>query len=204
MDRVGPGRTGVRIPALVPPGGVGSWVSASPSCSSRAVSAPKGKAPDLDDIDAGWEDEEEEDVDAGWGEGPEAEEPEEPEPAGMTPEERAERAARLVARAEERKQRQRAKAAEKAERRKARAAAAAAKQKKSARKPGSSKPRPERAKPVRAPREVAEESASPRARIREEVEPVRRVNPRRPWLPTAILIAILVVAGGVAFWLYRR
>src|SRR5271170_2089364 len=128
---------------------VGSWGALSASCSSRGVSGSRPKAtdasPDLDDLDSGWDDEaedEEEDVDAGWGDGPpEPEEPEEPAPVGETPEERVARLARIAARAEERKQRQRAKAAEKADRRKARAASAAAKQKKSARKPGSTKPR---------------------------------------------------------------
>ena len=163
-------------------------------------------SPDLDDLDSGWDDEaedEEEDVDAGWGDGPP--EPEEPAPVGETPEQRVARLARIAARAEERKQRQRAKAAEKAERRRARAAAGAAKQKKSARKPGSTKPRPQRVKPARRPASAASDvGAVERESVTTPARPVARARPGRPWLPTAILVAILVVAGAVAFWLYRR
>ncbi len=183
----------------------------------RALHAlvPAVSAPDLDDIDAGWEDEED-DVDSGWGEvadAAEPEEPEEPEPPGLTPEQRAERAAAIAARAAQRKERLRAKAAEKAERRKARAKAASAKQKKSARKSGSAGPgpRPSRPKPaavVRSPQtepvpELERTGAAAQAVMRaEERRPASRA--RRPWQPTVILVVILLVAAAAALWMWRR
>jgi len=69
------------------------------------VGASKAKMPDLDDVDSGWEDEEDDEdaVDSGW---EDAEAAEGPPPAGMTPEEREARSARV----EKRKERLRAKA----------------------------------------------------------------------------------------------
>ncbi|HEY5242303.1 MAG TPA: hypothetical protein VIJ22_12580, partial [Polyangiaceae bacterium] len=74
--------------------------------------ASKAKTPDLDDVDSGWEDDEDEDLDGGW---EDPEDAEAPAAQGLTPEEREARATRAAAR----KDRLRAKAAEKADRRKA-------------------------------------------------------------------------------------
>jgi hypothetical protein len=152
----------------------------------------------VDDIDAGWEDEEQdEDLDAGWDAVEAAKTPEEREREwrGLTPEEREARAARAAAR----KEKLRAKAAGKAERRKARASIARAKQKQK-----SQRPRKER-EPREPPQHQAETSdvresprdrgAEPRARTRS-----RRNDPR----VLAFLLAIVLVAGGVALFLWKR
>ena len=158
----------------------------------------KASSPELDEVDASWEDD---DVDAGW-EDPEAvvDEPEEREPSGLTPEERASRAAAG-------KERHRAKAAEKAERRKARASAAAAKQKKSA--PRTS-PRSETvpgrrpARPVTETEEGASSLPEPRA-IERGATPARRSFWSRGNLRgVAFLVVLLVLAGAVALVLSRR
>ena len=173
------------------------------------VGASKAKMPELDELDSGWEDEEEDDaLDAGW-EDPEAED--EPAPAGMTPEEREAREARAAAR----KERLRAKAAEKAERRKARASAAAAKQKKSAPRTvaAPSGRRPEPRAPRRSEEITSEEETG--ADVVEEVatssapEPapmaVRRTGgPSFDWRRLAPFVVILVVAIGVALYLWKR
>jgi len=146
-----------------------------------------------DDIDAGWEDEEqEEDLDAGWDAAEVAKTPEEREREwrGLTPEEREARTAA-------RKERIRAKAAEKAERRKARASIAKSKQKQK-----SQRPRKER-EPRESPQEevgTADVRESPRDRGPEPRVRSRRNDPR----VLAFLLAIVVVAGGVAFLLWKR
>ncbi len=149
-----------------------------------AVPPQKGNtppaAPDVavDDVDAGWHDEEAEP---------------EPEWRGLTPEEREVRAARAAARREQR----RAKATEKAERRKARASIAKSKQKQKEkiRRP-QSEPEPRRPSQSQAREIVANESPregeTPRA-------PSRRNGPRG----LAFLVAIVLVAGGVALFLWR-
>jgi hypothetical protein len=139
----------------------------------------------VDDLDAGWDDEEAE---------PEPEEEAEPEPEwrALTPEEREARAARAAAR----KEKLRAKATEKAERRKARASIAKGKQKQKVRRPRS-EPEPRRPPRSQATEPVASESPreaeTPRA-------PSRRNDPR----VLAFLVAIVLVAGGVALFLWRR
>lgn len=172
----------------------------------------KAKAPEVDDVDAGWEvEEDDQGVDAGWDE---PEEPPEPEPPqGWTPEQREARAARAAAR----KERLRAKAAEKAERRKARAATAAAKQKKSA-------PRT-KAAPA-APREKAVRCPPPRsgetelagstgleseAEVDEESPPVvarrTRSHARGPafeWRRVLPFVVLLAVAVAVGLYLWKR
>jgi hypothetical protein len=189
----------------------------------------RGKPSELDDIDSGWEDDEEDDVeglDAGW------EEPDPPDELtlqGLTPEERHARAERVAAR----KQRQRAKASEKAERRKARAAAAAAKQKKqrkSAPKPARALPggagegrasrRPQNETQNEERREALSENKTqtkgehwsrgedvakapaPRARPRQPI-----ATPRRDWqrrAPILVLVVLLVVSGAVALFFAKR
>lgn len=161
--------------------------------------------PGIDDLDSGWEDEEE-DVDAGW-EDPEAEAQGDakagPPSRELTPEERQARAARAAAR----KERHRAKAADKAERRKAKAAAAAAKQKKSAPRVSAS---PSAARPARsAPRRVervegkdddVEAEGAPEAPARA----ITAAGARRNWRLILILAVLLVAAGGIAIALSRR
>ena len=132
----------------------------------------------VDDVDAAWDDEEAEP---------------EPEWRGLTPEERELRTARAAARREKR----RAKATEKAERRKARAAIAKSKQKqKQQTRRLRNEPEPRRPSPSQAREPVANESAregeTPRA-------PSRRNGPGG----LAFLAAIVLVAGGVALFLWR-
>jgi hypothetical protein len=146
------------------------------------VARPEPEATqEADDVDAGWEDEE-----------AEAEPESEPEWRGLTPEEREVRAARAAARREK----LRAKATEKAERRKARAAIAKGKQKqKVPRLRSESEPRRPSQSQAREP--VANES--PREGETQRA-PSRRNDPR----VLALLVAIVLVAGGVALFLWRR
>jgi hypothetical protein len=134
-----------------------------------------------DDIDAGWDDEEEEaESEAEW--------------RGLTPEEREVRAARAAARREK----LRAKATEKAERRKARAAIAKGKQKQKQKiRQLRNEPEPRRPSQSQAGEPLANESPregeTPRA-------PSRRNDPR----VLAFLVAIVLVAGGIALFLWTR
>jgi hypothetical protein len=147
-----------------------------------AAPSRKGNTPpdaldlSVDDVDAGWDDDEAEP---------------EPEWRGLTPEEREVRAARAAARREKR----RAKATEKAERRKARASIAKSKQKQKIRRL-QCEPEPQRPSQSLAREAVAKESPregeTPRA-------PSRRNGPRG----LAFLVAIVLVAGGVALFLWR-
>jgi hypothetical protein len=130
-----------------------------------------------DDIDAGWEDEEAE---------------REPEWRGLTPEEREVRAARAASRREK----LRAKATEKVERRKARVAIAQGKQKqKSRRLRNELEPRRPSQSQVEEPvaNESPREGGTPRV-------PSRRNDPR----VLALLVAIVLVAGGVVLFLATR
>jgi hypothetical protein len=145
------------------------------------VSAPneRASAPDLEDLDSGWEAEEDE-----------PEEPEEPEPPGLT---RQERNARAAAR----KERGRLKAAAKKERRRSRALTTAGKQKQK-------KPRLERSTDdARPPSDAIEPPA-----LRAEEAPVRTASTRRlrrDWQRMAMIVAALVLLGGtVAFLLVRN
>jgi arylsulfatase A-like enzyme len=173
------------------------------------VGTSKAKTSELDDVDAGWEDDEDDQgVDAGWDE---PEEPPEPEPPqGWTPEQREARAARAAAR----KERLRAKAAEKAERRKARAATAAARQKKSAPRTKAAPAAP-RGKAVRRPPPRPEaESTGPESGPgvdAEESAPVvagrTRSHARGPafeWRRVLPFVVILAVAIAVGLYLWKR
>jgi hypothetical protein len=162
------------------------------------VGASKAKTPDLDDVDSGWEDEEDDEdaLDSGW-EDPDAAEG--PAPAGMTPEEREARTARV----EKRKERLRAKATEKAERRKARASAAAAKQKKSASRVASSPSRGTPRRPEPTDDAVAEEEATPLPAERAPIA-TSRAAPAFDRRRVAPFVVILVVAVGIALYLWKR
>lgn len=131
----------------------------------------------VDDIDAGWDD-----VEA---------EPE-PEWRGLTPEERELRAARAAAR----RKKLRAKAAEKAERRKARASIAKGKQKQKIRRPRTG---PEPRRPCQSHAGEPGINESPRERKTPRA-PSRRKDAR----VLAFLVAIVLVAGGVAVFLWRH
>jgi hypothetical protein len=135
-------------------------------------------APDVavDDIDAGWDDEETE---------------LEPEWRGPTPEQREVRAARAAARREK----IRAKATEKAERRKTRAAVAKSKQKQKSRR---LRNEPEPRRPSQS--QAGEPVANPSPREEETPRVPSRRNGRRG---LAFLVAIVLVAGGVALFLWR-
>jgi hypothetical protein len=148
--------------------------SAAPS--QKENTPPDALAVAVDDVDAGRDDEEAEP---------------EPEWRGLTPEEREVRAARAAARREKR----RAKATEKAQRRKARASIAKSKQKQKIRRL-QSEPEPRRPSQSQVEEPVANESSregeAPGA-------PSRRNGPRG----LAFLVAIVLVAGGVALFLWR-
>jgi hypothetical protein len=168
------------------------------------VGAPEAKIPELDDVDAGWEDDEEDDesLDSGW-EDPEAADG--PALQGLTPEEREARTARAAAR----KERQRVKAAEKAERRKARASAAAAKQKRSAPRVASARSQrmPERAAPRESEGTTSDDAVDEELAVRApERAPVARraTGPSFDWRRVMPFVVILVVAVGVALYLWKR
>jgi len=156
----------------------------------------KARSPELDELDASWDDD---DVDAGWEDPEPGEEPDEQEPTGLTAEERESRAAA-------RKERHRAKAAEKAQRRKARASAAAAKQKKSAPRSVRAETSPGR-RATRSVTETAEGPSSlpePRAIERDAPSARRSFWSRGNVRGLAFLVALLVLAGAVALVLSRR
>lgn len=166
-----------------------------------------GEAPETvaDEIDAGWEDDEQDEeeavaaddsgVDAGWDALDAAATPEERERAwrGLTPEQRE----ALAARAAARKEKLRAKAAAKAERRKTRASLAKAKQKQKIQRLRTERPasrEPQQAdETVVAPESFAHRDSGPRVRA-------RRTDPR----VLVFLVAIVVVAGGIALFLWKR
>jgi hypothetical protein len=164
-------------------------VCGGPTPEEREVHAARAAAHSdaaVDDVDAGWDDEEPE---------PESEPEREPEWRGLTPEEREVRSARAAAR----KEKLRAKATEKAERRKACASIAKGKQKQkqTIRRPRS-EPEPRGPSPSRAGQPVANEST------REEEETPRAPLRRNDLRMLAFLAAIVLVAGGVALFLWRR
>ncbi len=161
------------------------------------MGASKAKTPDLDDVDSGWEDDEDEDVDAGW---EDPEDAEAPAAQGLTPEEREARATRAAAR----KERLRAKAAEKAERRRARASAAAAKQKKGAPRVAGAPSRRASERPPRPRVEEDEERA-----IEQPADPLpvlarRPPGPRFEWRRVVPFVVVLALAVGVALYLWKR
>jgi len=143
----------------------------------RAEEKPAQLDVAVDDTDAGWDDEEAEP---------------EPEWRGLTPEERDVRAARVAARREK----LRAKATEKAERRKARAAIAKGKQKQ---KIGRLRNEPEPRRPSRSQVEEPVANESPR-----EAETPRAPSRRNDPRVLALLMAIVLVAGGVVLFLVTR
>lgn len=154
----------------------------------------------VDEIDAGWEDDDDSDdadLDAGWDEIDSGKTPEEREREwhGLTPEEREARVARAAAR----KEKLRSKAAAKAERRKARASLAKAKQKT---KQKIQRPRKERAIAESSQEEAGFPAAHESPRDRESGPRVRdrRNDPR----VLALLLAIVLVAAGVALFLWKR
>jgi cobalamin biosynthesis Mg chelatase CobN len=186
------------------------------------VGAPDGEKDLEEDLDAGWDDDEEEDdedleeLDSGW---------EDVEPQGgdaapgeqrgprkkrdvrpvrdLTPEELAAREARAAAR----KERHKAKAAEKAERRKARASTAAAKQKKSLPRERAAKPTAS-VRPAPAPVED-DDTEEIRAGSRVSAAPAAAETPSRSpkWLDgrtIAIAVLVLLVGGAIAFVLTHR
>lgn len=154
-----------------------------PAAVPHAVAEPPVARPELedteeaDDVDASWDDEEA-DPEAEW--------------RGLTPEEREVRAARAAARREK----LRAKATEKAERRKARAAIAKGKQKQKIRR---LRNEPEPRRPSRSQVEESDANESPREEETPRA-PSRRNDPR----VLALLVAIVLAAGGVALFLWTR
>ncbi len=157
------------------------------------MNPPKAEAsvPNVDDLDAGWEDEDELD---------EPEEPEEPAPPGMTPEEREARAAA-------RKEKARAKATAKRERRKARVLAAADKQKKGGGKRRTAPP-PALATSAKSVSSVERSTKTELRAAKDEGESSRAdhdANVRRDWRRMAIMVAIVVAVGGaVMFFLMKK
>jgi hypothetical protein len=103
---------------------------------------------------------------------------------------------------EKRKERLRAKATEKAERRKARASAAAAKQKKSPPRVASAPSRRTLRRPEPTEDAVVEEEALPLPARRALA--TSRTAPALDWRRVAPFVVILVVAVGVALYLWKR
>jgi hypothetical protein len=173
------------------------------------VPTKTGEAPEAaaDDVDAGWDEDEQDegeaadsdggDVDAGWDAVETAKTPEERERAwrGLTPEQRE----ALTARAAARKDKLRAKSAAKAERRKARASIAQAKQKtkQKIQRPRTERTAPRESDPTGEAAALAESpwdlGSQPRMRA-------RRTDPK----VLVILAAILLAAGAIALFLWKR
>jgi hypothetical protein len=153
--------------------------------------ATYAKDASLDDLDAGWGDDEE-DADPGGDDAksPEPEELEEPEPPGLTPEQRRARKEELTARAAARKERARAQAIAKKEHRKARADAAAANKKKKQKNP-TRRERPSEPKPRMA--DIRTTDSRP--------PEVARATPRKSRAMTIVLMVLLALAvtGSVVF-----
>ncbi len=177
------------------------------------MGAPERSTKELEEVDSGWqgeEEEEEEDLDSGWEDeeaqttaGSSRNDDGAPQSRVLTPQEREARAAAAAAR----KQRLREKAAEKTGRRKAKAAAAASKQKKSVpkkretRAPAPARPRPrpqeeqETGNEIRSEPEVQDRSSQVQGRTAK-----RRLDGR-----ALTLFALVLLAGGaIAFALLRR
>jgi hypothetical protein len=194
------------------------------SCSIVGVAAVSAKATDLDDLDSGWENDEEDSVDSGWDElTSSAGAPGEFEGVSPSREVEAHKAQRSVptlsheeraARAAARKQRLRAKAVEKAERRKSRASLAASKQKKSAPKRSAAPAQraPDRSALVaervqsaveEGPRTPPNELAPGPARNWRRLRTLARERSHTPTRVAAILL-ILAAAGIAAIAVLRR
>lgn len=164
-------------------------------------------SPEVDELDSGWEDEEEEeaddDIDSGWDAGvtgaPRATAA--PATPRLTPEEHDARAAR-------RKERLRAKAIEKAERRKARAGVAAAKQKKRA--PRGAGARSQRA-PARREERTVDEPRSESGDLPAPLDSRRVASSRRGRTSAGAalrvivpMVGLLALGGGVAWFLLKH
>jgi cobalamin biosynthesis Mg chelatase CobN len=170
--------------------------------------------PDEDELDAGWDGEEDADsgsddddaVDAGWDEELAAPGPPGTPRRAPTAEEREAQAARAAAR----KDRRRGKASEKSERRKARADAAAAKQKKQKKKSGArTTTAPRDAATDRRPRRRVEGRAAAEPGAQGDVTPGPRATPARAprrAVPLVVVVVLLLfaAAGVIGLFIARR
>jgi hypothetical protein len=159
--------------------------------------AAYAKDASLDDLDAGWGDDEE-DADPGGDDAknPEPEELEEPEPPGLTPEQRRARKEELAARAAARKERARAQAIAKKEHRKARADAAAANKKKKQKNPARRE----------CPSEPKPHTADIRTTDPRPPEP-RRATPHKSKsraMTIALMVLLALAATGSVVFLLRK
>jgi hypothetical protein len=186
------------------------------------VTEPKDRTsvPSLDDLDAGWGDEEDEkdEKDEKADKEDEAEareiaELEAPEPPGLTAEQHEARLAALAAKKERARAKAAAKKERRKERRKARAEAAAAKKKVKQKRKA---PEPERSAPSlrgvsrdtdaeeapeAADEQPAERKASPNA-VRGR--PARRSKQGPNWQTLAVIAVLVAMLGGVAAFLLRK
>ena len=161
---------------------------------------PDASTPRLDDLDAGWEDEEPLDE-------PEEEEPAEPALARMTPQEREARAA-------SKRERARAKASAKKERQRARALAAGEKQKQKQRR--SKRPDARTEADSRSLPRTLDERTSPKRELHARSSDAEAANDadsarldraarvRRDWRRMALLVAIIVLVGAAGVFLSKR
>ncbi len=185
--------------------------------------------PTIEDLDAGWTDEDEsvpsiDDLDAGWGgddaeadsEEPEEPEVEEPEPPGLTAEEREARLVALAARREAARAKAVAKKERRKERRKARAQAASSKKKVKQKRTGPRRaaPPPERSAPsLRAvSRDTGEgndeDAIDEPVRSASLAQPAHRrpraAKPRPNWQTIGAVVALVAMLGFVAAFLLRK
>lgn len=160
------------------------WEDPKEAALDASWGVAQAKDASVDALDAGWGDDED-DADRGGDDAknPEPEDIDEPEPPGLTPEQRRARKEDLAARAAARKERARAQALAKQERRKARADAAAANKKKKQKNPA------RRGRP-----------SEPRARVADirttDSRPpeVARATPQKSRAMTIVLMVLLALA----------
>jgi hypothetical protein len=166
---------------------------------------------ELEEVDSGWEGEEEdEDLDSGWEDAEAQATPgssrndEEVPPSGvLAPQDRKARAAREAAR----KQRLRQKAAAKTGHRKAKAAAAASKQKKSVPKKRETRaPAPPRPRSRQRGEQETEDESRTKPEVQDRPAQVQGRTPKRRLDGRALTIfaLVLLVGGAIAFVLSRR
>jgi hypothetical protein len=167
--------------------------AASPAVAAPEVPPPASSQPDLEELDKGWGDEDDEEGDDAIAIATKSE----PSAPAMRPRRKsaAEKAAARKKKAERR-----------AERHKARAVAAHEKQQPKQRK---AKPAEKKAEPRAQRAKVAVERSGsndvPRAREREREEPPRESDTGwRGWRVMAILVAVIAALGGAVFFLTTR
>jgi hypothetical protein len=165
------------------------------------------KTKELEEVDSGWEGEEEDqDLDSGWEDVEAQATPDSSRNAEEVPQSRVLAPQEREARAAERKQRLREKAAAKTGRRKAKAAAAASKQKKSVPKKRETRaPAPARSRSQPRGDQATEDEIRTKPEVQDRRTQVQGRTPKRRLDGRAltILAFVLLVGGAIAFVLSR-